>query len=117
MPTENTPGLTSLGLGHLIVKTKRHHYSIMSARRKKGGRTDSLEHRRTRSTHHEDTTTCAWRNRAPSVTTFISPLLCHTGDDVDKEEVIRKHTRETSLALSIEVTVSGVTYLSEVNNC
>ena len=113
----------------LIIKTKRHHYSIMSARQKEGpsrvlaknrnrGQTHSIEHQRIRSTHREDTTTCAGRNRAPSVTTFISPLLCQTCDGVDKEEkVIRKHTREPFLALSIEAAALGVTYWSDVNNC
>ena len=125
MPTENTVDLTSLSLGHLVVKTKRHHYSIMSARRKKKKkkkkkrrRTDSLEHQRTRSTHREDTTTsCAGQNRAPSVRTLISPSLCHACDNVDKEEeVIRKHTRESFLALSIEAAALGVTYRSDVND-
>ena len=109
MATGNTPGLTSLGMGHLIVKTKRHHYSIMSARQKEGpsrvpaknrnrGRTHSIEHQRTRSTHREDITTCVKRNRALSVTTFISPLLCQNLRWCNKEEeVITKHTRESFL--------------------
>ena len=101
MPTKHTPGLTSLSMGLLIVKTKRHHYSIMSAQRKEGpswvpaknrnqGRTRSIKHQRTRSTHRKDTTICVRRNRAPFVTTFISPLLCRTCDGVDKENSRRK---------------------------
>ena len=89
-----------------------------SGKKKKKSRTDSLEHQRTRSTHRKDTTTCAGRNRAPSVTTFILPLLCQTRDVVDKEEeVIRKHTRESFFALSIEAAALGVTYRSDVDNC
>ena len=87
-------------------------------RQKKKSRTDSLEHQRTRSTHRKDTTTCVGGDRAPSVTTFISPLLCQTCDGVGKEEeVIRKHKRESFLALSIEAAALWVTYRSDVDNC
>ena len=125
--TESTLELRVWAWVPLVVKTKRHHYSIMSAQRKEGpsrapakkkSRTDSIEHQRTRSTHRKYTTTCAGRNRAPSVTTFILPLLCQTRDVVDKEEeVIRKHTRESFFALSIEAAALGVTYRSDVDNC